>query len=164
MNGSIRPQIHGDNRVGRGTFQEMFVGSRTLPSSTTLGDVARRKLRCAMSRVFTICLLMSLATALVYGQGGAYGTILGTVTDNSGAVLANARVDVTNAATNATNHVQTSDSGDYTVPYLQPGTYRVTVQAEGFQKSITGEVTLQVAQQARVNVTMKPGAISQTVE
>ncbi len=118
----------------------------------------------ATTRVLTICLLIFAATALLYAQGGAYGTILGTVTDNSGAVLANATVDVTNTATNVTNHVQTSSSGDYTAPSLQPGTYRVTVQVPGFQKSITDNVSLVVAQQARVNVTMKPGAVSEVVE
>src|SRR5215472_17442825 len=108
-------------------------------------------------------LLISTA-GLVFGQGGAYGTILGTVTDNSGAVVANAAVDVTNTATNVTNHVQTTSSGDYTVPYLQPGPYRVTVQAPGFQKVITDGVTLVVAQQERVNVTMKPGQVSESVQ
>lgn len=118
----------------------------------------------ATTRVLTICLLISSATVLVFGQGGAYGTILGTVTDNSGAVLANAGVDVTNTGTNVTNHVQTTSSGDYTAPYLQPGTYRVTVQAQGFQKSVIENVTLAVAQQARVNVAMKLGAVSETVQ
>jgi len=118
----------------------------------------------ATTRILSICLLIISGAALLYGQGGAYGTILGTVTDNSGAVVANAGVDVTNTATNVTNHVQTTSSGDYTVPYLQPGTYRVTVQATGFQKSVTDNVTLVVAQQARVNVSMKPGTVSETVE
>src|SRR5947209_13973966 len=96
-------------------------------------------------------LLLAMSATLAFAQGGAYGTILGTVTDNSGAVVANAGVEVTNTATNVTNHVQTTSSGDYTVPYLQPGTYRVTVQAAGFQKSITDGAPLVVAQQARVN-------------
>jgi outer membrane receptor protein involved in Fe transport len=117
----------------------------------------------ATTRILSLCLLISLAPSL-YGQGGAYGTILGTVTDNSGAVVANAGVEVANTATNVANHVQTTSSGDYTIPYLQPGTYRVTVQASGFQKSITENVTLVVAQQARVNVAMKPGAVSETVQ
>src|SRR5438270_7120300 len=111
------------------------------------------------TRVLTICLLISSATVLLYGQGGAYGTILGTVTDNSGAVVANAGVDVTNTATNVTNHVQTSSSGDYTVPYLQPGAYRVTGQAKAFQKSITDGLILVCARQERGNVTMTPRAV-----
>jgi hypothetical protein len=117
-----------------------------------------------MTRNFLLCLLVVSFAGLVFAQGGAYGTILGTVKDNSGAVVANAGVDVTNTATNATNHVQTTSSGDYTVPDLQPGNYRVTVQATGFQKSITDNVILVVAQQARINVAMRPGAVSETVQ
>ena len=118
----------------------------------------------ATTRILSLCLLVCSAAACLYGQGGAYGTILGTVTDNSGAVVASASVDVTNTATNVTNRVQTTSSGDYTVPYLQPGSYRVTVQASGFQKSVVDNVSLVVAQQARVNFAMKPGAVSETVE
>ena len=51
-----------------------------------------------------------------YGQAGANGTILGTVTDNTGAAMPNASVDVTNTATNVTNHAQTTSSGNFTVP------------------------------------------------
>ena len=117
-----------------------------------------------MTRSLLVYWFVVLSAGLMYGQGGAYGTILGTVSDNSGAVLANASVDVTNVATNVTKHTETTSSGDYTVPYLQPGTYRVAVQASGFQKSITDSVILVVAQQARVNVVMKPGAVSESVE
>ncbi len=113
-------------------------------------------------------LIVVMATLFVanflYAQGGANGTILGTVTDNSGAVLAGASVDVTNAATNITSHTQTTSSGDFTVPFLIPGTYRVTVQSPGFQKAVTSDIPLVVGQQARVNVIMKPGAVSETVE
>jgi len=81
----------------------------------------------ATTRILSLCLLVSLAAASLYGQGGAYGTILGTVEDNSGAVVAKASVDVTNVATNVTKHTETTSSGDFTVPYLTPGTYRVNV-------------------------------------
>jgi len=118
----------------------------------------------ATTRVLTFCLLISSATALLYGQGGANGTILGTVTDNSGAVMASATVDVTNTATNVTSHAQTTSSGDFTVPFLPPGTYTVTVQSPGFQKSMTSNITLVVGQQQRVNVTLKPGQVATTVE
>src|SRR5439155_2057613 len=116
-----------------------------------------------MRNLFLLGLILSFAN-LLHAQGGANGTILGTVTDTAGAVLANARVDVTNIATNVTNQTQTTSSGDFTVPFLPPGTYRVTVQSPGFQKSVTDAVTLVVGQQARVNVGMKPGAVSETVE
>jgi hypothetical protein len=109
-----------------------------------------------------LCLVVS--TGLLYGQGGANGTILGTVTDNSGAVVANVKVEVTNVDTGVTTSGQTSSSGDFTVPYLQPGKYDITVNAPGFQKSVVDKINLAVAQQVRVNITMKPGLVSETVQ
>ena len=111
-----------------------------------------------------VCLFVIVSAGLLYGQGGANGTILGTVTDNSGAVVGNASVDVTNVATGVVTHTEHQLNGDFTAPYLAPGTYRVTVQAPGFQKAVADNITLAVAQQARVNVAMKPGPVSETVE
>jgi hypothetical protein len=113
---------------------------------------------------FLLVLLITVCAGLLYGQGGANGTILGTVTDSSGAVLANVGVDVTNVATGVTNHAQTTSAGDFTVPYLPPGTYRVTVQAPGFQQSVTENVGLVVGQKSRVNVALKIGAANSQVE
>jgi len=118
----------------------------------------------AKTRILMLCLLITSAAGLLYGQGGASGTILGTVTDTSGAVIANAKVDVTNIATGVVIHTQTSSTGDYTVPYLNPATYKVTVTATGFQKSVSNEFTLAVDQQARVNIMLKPGAVTEILE
>ena len=117
-----------------------------------------------MTRNFLLFLLVISAAGLLYAQGGAYGTILGTVTDNSGAVVANAKVDVTNADTGVVTHTKTTSSGDFTVPSLNPGHYSVTVESTGFQKSLTTGVVLAVDQSARVNVVLKAGAVSTTIE
>src|SRR6266571_229274 len=111
-----------------------------------------------------LCLLIVIRAGVLYGQGGANGTILGTVTDNSAAVVAKASVDITNVATGITSHAESSSEGNFTVPYLAPGLYRVTVQAPGFQKAVADNISLAVAQQARVNVTMKPGAVTEHVD
>lgn len=111
-----------------------------------------------------VCLFVLLSAALLYGQGGANGTILGTITDNSGAVVNNAKIDVMNTATGVATHTETSSNGDFTAPYLAPGTYSVTAQAPGFQKAVADNITLAVAQQARVNIVLKPGAVSETVQ
>ncbi|MGH9549211.1 MAG: carboxypeptidase regulatory-like domain-containing protein, partial [Terriglobales bacterium] len=111
-----------------------------------------------------VCLFVVLSAGFLYGQGGANGTILGTVTDSSGAVVGSAKVDVANVATGVASHTETSVNGDFTTPYLAPGVYRVTVQAPGFQKAVADGITLAVAQQARVNIVMKPGQVSETVE
>ena len=110
-----------------------------------------------------LCALVFACLGTVYGQG-ATGTILGTVTDSTGAVMAGTTVNVTNVSTGVEKSVQTTSTGDYTVPYLQPGTYRVSVEAPGFQKEVVSDITLVVAQEARINLALKPGAVSQTVE
>ena len=117
-----------------------------------------------MTRSLLQLLVVISSAALLYGQGGAYGTILGTVKDNSGAVVANASVVVTNVATNVIKNTETTSSGDFTVPYLTPGTYRVTVQVPGFEKSVVDNIGLVVGQEARADVSIKPGAVSETVQ
>src|SRR6266496_5252900 len=126
--------------------------------------VARRMNMSTMTRNVLLFLLVISLGGLLYGQGGAVGTILGTVKDASGAVVAQAGVDVTNVATGVTKHTESTVSGDFTVPYIQPGTYRITVQATGFQKFVVDKVEVVVAQQARIDVTLKPGQVSETVE
>ena len=115
-------------------------------------------------RFLPVILALLFSTGLLYAQGGATGTILGTVTDKSGAVVPNATVDVTNVGTSVTSHTQTTSSGDYTVPYLNPGIYRVSVQAPGFEKAVVDNVTLDVDQQVRVDAILKPGIVTETVE
>jgi len=63
-----------------------------------------------------VCVFVIASAGLLYCQGGANGTILGTVIDNSGAVVANANVDVSNVATGITSHAVTSADGNFTVP------------------------------------------------
>src|SRR5690348_2072305 len=73
------------------------------------------------------------------------GTILGTVTDASGAVVSGAKVTVKNVATGLERTTQTSADGSYTLPELPIGTYSVTVTQSGFQTSITSNVVVDVA-------------------
>ena len=110
------------------------------------------------------CLFVIVSAGLLFGQGGGNAAILGTVTDNTGAVVANAKVEVTNKSTGIVTRTETTSSGDYTVPSLNPGTYIVSVEAPGFQKALTTGIVLTVDQKARVNASLKPGAVSTTVE
>ena len=107
-------------------------------------------------------LVMLAASGVAHGQ--AVGTILGTVTDNTGAVLPGASVQVTNVANGITQNTMTSSAGDYTVPFLRPGQYKLTFKATGFGEFVVNDVTLVVAQEARVNAVMKPGTVAQTVQ
>jgi hypothetical protein len=92
------------------------------------------------------------------------GTILGTVTDPQGAVVSGAKVTVKNVNTGLVRDTTTSADGSYSLPELPTGTYSVTVSQGGFQTSVTNEVPVAVAAERRVDVVMKPGQVSETVE
>ena len=108
-------------------------------------------------------LIFLLSAPVLFGQAGATGTILGTVTDSTGAVVPNVKVTVTNTATGVPFVTKTSSSGDYQAPSLLPGTYSVTAEMQGFRKSVTLGLTLTVDQNLRVNIALKPGEVTQTV-
>ena len=101
---------------------------------------------------------------LVWAQAGTTGTILGRVSDSTGAVIPQAPVEVTNLATGVTIKVTTSGTGDYTASNLIPGSYRVSVQMPGFAKSVVSGIPLVVAQDSRIDFQLKPGAASDTVQ
>ncbi|MBO0862449.1 MAG: carboxypeptidase regulatory-like domain-containing protein [Chloracidobacterium sp.] len=114
----------------------------------------------------TIALTLSalaLMAPAVFAQQGR-GTILGTVTDLSGAAVAGAQVIVTNTATNLTFNAVTNDDGFFTIPNLIVGGYSVTVSKDGFRKSVRGGVTLEVDQKAEINSQLEAGDVSETVE
>jgi Carboxypeptidase regulatory-like domain len=115
-------------------------------------------------RIALYLTVLLLATNNLVGQSGATGTILGTVTDATGAVVSGAKVTITNTGTNLSSATVTTSSGDYNVIALNPGAYRVTVEARGFQKEVISQLTLTVDQKLRANALLRPGAISQVVE
>jgi len=92
------------------------------------------------------------------------GTILGTVSDPSGAAMPGTRVTITNLGTKISQTVQTDTGGSYVVPTLIPGTYEVTAEKEGFKRTTQTGITLQVDQKARVDLTLQLGAVTQSIE
>jgi hypothetical protein len=92
------------------------------------------------------------------------GTILGTVTDPSGAVIAGAKVTVRNTGTGLERSAETSADGSYSLPELPIGTYSVTVVQQGFQTFVATGVTVDVAGERRVDAPLKAGQVSTRVE
>ena len=92
------------------------------------------------------------------------GTILGTVTDSQGAVVAGAKVTARNVNTGMERSTTTSADGSYAIPELPIGTYTVTVSESGFQTSETSNVAVEVAAQKRVDVGLRTGQIATTVQ
>jgi hypothetical protein len=104
-----------------------------------------------------------LSTAMLVGQTFR-GTILGSVTDPTGAYVAGATVKVRNLATGLERTTVTSGDGSYNVPELPIGTYSVTVSVTGFQTAVTNTVEVDVATERRVDAQLKTGQVTQTVE
>jgi hypothetical protein len=92
------------------------------------------------------------------------GTISGTVSDKSGAVVGNATVSVKNLATGVATTVRTNVQGLYSIPNLLPGNYQQTVSAAGFETAIRNGIVLTVGSQMASNIEMKVGAANETVE
>lgn len=103
-----------------------------------------------------------LAATLLLAQGER-GTFNGTVTDPSGAVVPGATVKAVNIATNVETQAQTTSAGVYRMPYLPPGTYRLTVTAPGFKTAVRDNVVLSVAQTLTVDFALEVGAVTDTV-
>ena len=112
-------------------------------------------------RSLVVCVI--LMSAVVVGQTFR-GTILGTVTDPSGNLVAGATVKVKNTGTGQERTATTSADGSYAIAELPIGTYSVTVTLSGFQTSVTSKVDVDVAAERRVDVQMKIGQVNQTVE
>lgn len=92
------------------------------------------------------------------------GTILGTVTDSSGAAVPGASVTIKNTGTGLTRVVTTSDDGSYSVPELPIGKYSVSVEKSGFKSAQVNGVNVEVAGEQRADVTLTPGEVAQKVE
>jgi outer membrane receptor protein involved in Fe transport len=94
----------------------------------------------------------------------ATGSISGTAKDDSGAVLPGVTIEATNAGTNAARTATTGPDGFFTIPLVQPGTYNVKASLSGFSTFSRSGVKVNVSETALVNVSMKVGGQSETVE
>ena len=108
------------------------------------------------------CLALVLCSPLVYGQ--ATGSFAGTVADNSGAVVAKAKVTVTAQGTNVTREATTDETGYYLLPVLGVGMYTIHVEASGFKVAEVKDQRLQVDEHRELNFTIQPASVSTSVE
>jgi len=111
----------------------------------------------------SIAFVLILSGAISMHSQVTGATLSGTITDSSGGVIPGAQISVTNTATGIKQEFQADSAGYYTAPNLAPGTYEVRVTAKGFNTTIL-TVTLDVGAQQQLNIPMKVGEASQTVE
>jgi hypothetical protein len=114
----------------------------------------------------TLTLLLALAAVLLPSLSSAQefrATISGTVTDPSGAIVPNAAITVTEVNTGSISKTTSDAAGQYVVPFLAPGTYRIEAQAQGFPKIVRNAFTLQSQEHPLINLTFQLGETTQTV-
>jgi outer membrane receptor protein involved in Fe transport len=113
-------------------------------------------------RPIQILALVCICAVVALGQTNK-GGISGTVIDPNGAAVPGATVTVTNLGTNQSSTVTTSESGAFSVSSLDPVSYSVTVEAPGFKKSVLGNIKVDTASTAGVNVQLETGGIAEVV-
>ena len=119
-----------------------------------------------MQLIKKACLLslaLCVSVTMLFGQG-AVGTILGTVTDASGGVMPGADITITNVETGVAQLTKSTSEGSYSVPFLKPGLYQVTVESAGFAASTFDNIRLAVDQRIRIDAELRPGTVAETID
>jgi hypothetical protein len=160
-------------------FSELQDGGRAtaiFANNQNGGGKLRHQEECEMSNGFKlfqrvavfvlgVLLVTAMSVSNVHAQAATtFGTILGTITDTSGAVVTGAAVTVTNTNTNLASRFTTDDHGRYVAPSLIPGTYSVEIEKSGFQKVVHQGIILPVGANVVVDETLPVGKIEQVVE
>jgi hypothetical protein len=119
--------------------------------------------RTELRKIFGFIAVLLLLSLRGFGQATT-AELSGTVQDASGAVVPGAQVIANNIATNIAHSTVSEKNGHYVVGQLPPGDYTITVEAKGFSKLVQTGLSLQVNQQAQLDLTLKVGAQTETVE
>src|SRR5947209_8810586 len=123
---------------------------------------SERKMKQRSVPFLLIFLAVLLLLAPVYGQK-ITGTISGSVTDPTGAMVPDATVTITNAETGLVRTTTTNSSGDYSAPDLPPGTYKVVIRQANFREFVTKSVELHVSSAVTVNAQLLVGNTAEVV-
>ncbi|HEV2498692.1 MAG TPA: carboxypeptidase regulatory-like domain-containing protein [Terriglobia bacterium] len=145
---------------------EKPAGEAGKPLLRSAGRPGGLKHFCILSRAIEVFLVL-IAVAIFFspfavGQA-VNGSVVGTVTDSSGAVVPQAKVTITNVGTSVSEPAMTDGSGYYSFPDLPPAIYKVTIEKQGFTSVVRSGVTLAVNSTVRVDVKLSPGQVTQTV-
>ena len=94
---------------------------------------------------------------------GVRATLVGRITDESGAVIPKAKIKIVNVATNESRVADASGTGDFALPQLSPGEYVLTVEQPGFNTAVRRGIVLETGQEARIDVALQAGTLTQEV-
>ena len=125
-------------------------------------SITRCLLGCAGTRLLALLVLIVSFGTAVYGQS-ITGTLVGTVTDQLGAVVPSAEIKATNVDTGIAHAAVSNAQGEYRIEYLKVGNYTVEVKAKGFKTFLQKNVALVVDQTQRVDTPLQLGVLEDTV-
>ena len=123
-----------------------------------------KKLQSVALAVFCLALVLLICGANATFAQEVTATIAGTVTDQSGAAIAGANVVAKSVERGVTHTAETNETGLYRISHLPPGNYELRIEKQGFQASAYPAFTLTLNQTARIDVELKVGQVSQTIE
>ncbi len=129
-----------------------------------MGLDVNRNGRAVSGTIWTAILILILLSPAILVSQVVTSTIIGRVSDSTGAVIAGAKVAVQNTDTGESRSAETDSAGRYSVSNLAAGSYSVTVQASGFQTAIRRGITLSVASEVVINLEMVLGSVQETVQ
>ncbi|WP_162539250.1 carboxypeptidase regulatory-like domain-containing protein [Granulicella sp. WH15] len=114
-----------------------------------------------LNRICFLFVVVLLAAISAFAQFEA-GSVIGTVKDPTGAIIANAKVEIKSLATNSTRETVSNSSGEWSFPALQPGRYQVTVKQSGLRDEVR-EFELVVGQRFQLDIDMAVGTAAQSI-
>ena len=120
-------------------------------------------MRRTITTLATLIAVFAFSAASLSGQS-ITGSLVGNVTDSSGAIISGATVTATHTSTGVTTSTTTGAEGFYTIPNLPAGTYSVKVESKGFKAAEASSNVVNVQQDTRVDFTLSPGSLTETVQ
>src|SRR5262249_32441514 len=129
----------------------------------TLGSM---KGNFSMKHLRLLCVLSTLiliGAVCLFGQAVS-GSLVGGITDSSGASIPDAKIKVTEVNTGISRSAAANASGAYVFTNLEPGNYRVEVEQTGFRKTVREDVIVLVNSTTRVDLELQPGVVTETID
>lgn len=167
LEGHIRKEQFAGQRAGGPEFPE--TASRVLGRNSFWRFVMRKATPCGGDKVFVALTILTVAWAVLFGNSllfgqSSMGAISGIVSDQSGGVVPNAKVELRNESTNVMANTESNNAGVYVFSNVLPGTYEVTVAASGFKSYVVRHIVVYVNQDVTENVKLSIGSVSISVQ
>jgi hypothetical protein len=140
------------------TFAQMSAKLSTLPTTKLSSKLD------AITRAFIVSVALLCAMTVAATAQYDTGSVVGTIRDSTGAAVPNATVNITNNANGVSTSAKSNASGEYVVPELRTGVYKVSATAEGFSQAIAENITVSVGNRQRIDLSLGVSGTNTTVE